>query len=250
MRSLISIKTSIVGCLLLFVALPGHAQLTIDVIGGGASQIPITVLPLKNEKGYEQRISEIVAADLRRSGLFRLGAVGSRRPFPTEVKDVDFPYWRSEKAQNLVMGDLRKRADGRIEVVKSFKGNGGNGVHHQNFIDAVRSRNVSDLNSDVEVGHLSTGWCNLANIAFQTGKPFTKSDAGAVDQDIWQNLVGDMEEHLSAHNVKIESNEIQLSPMLTVDVDKEEFVGAHAAAANKFIKRQYREPYVVPNFEA
>ena len=183
-------------------------------------------------------------------GLTNLTAGGSAKRSPKHPGPGSgyIAYCEGGRFEGQRGGGAAYDNDGK--KIKSFKGNGGNGVHHQNFIDAVRSRNVSDLNSDVEVGHLSTGWCNLANIAFQTGKPFTKSDAGAIDQDIWQNLVGDMEEHLSAHNVKIESNEIQLSPMLTVDVDKEEFVGAHAAAANKFIKRQYREPYVVPNFEA
>lgn len=116
MRSLTSVTTLIAGLFLLLGASPGHAQLTIDVIGGGASQIPITVLPLKDEQRYEQQISEIVAADLRRSGLFRLGAVGSKRPFPTDIKDVDYTYWRNERAQNLVIGDLRESSGGRIEV--------------------------------------------------------------------------------------------------------------------------------------
>ncbi|MGD8789075.1 MAG: Tol-Pal system beta propeller repeat protein TolB [Burkholderiales bacterium] len=102
--------------LLLSGSLAGHAQLTIDVIGGGASQIPITVLPLGNEQRYDQKISEVVSADLRRSGLFRLGAVGSKRPFPTEIKDVDYDYWRGEGAQNLVIGNVQARSGGRVEV--------------------------------------------------------------------------------------------------------------------------------------
>src|SRR5690606_1895544 len=44
-------------------------------------------------------------------------------------------------------------------IIRAFKGTGGNDLHQQNFIDAVRSRKVEDLNTDVEVGHLSTGWC-------------------------------------------------------------------------------------------
>ena len=131
--------------------------------------------------------------------------------------------------------------------IKEFKGNAGRD-HQQNFIDAVRSRNVSSLNTDVEMGHLSTGWCNLANIAFQTGKPFTKSDAAAVtgDEGVWQSVVGEMEQHLAAHGVKLESDSIKLSPMLTMDANTEQFVGENAAAANAFLKRQYRKPYVVP----
>ena len=38
--------------------------------------------------------------------------------------------------------------------IKSFKGKGGNGLHQANFIDAVRSRNASSLNTEVKVGQL------------------------------------------------------------------------------------------------
>ena len=58
--------------------------------------------------------------------------------------------------------------DGKL--IKEFKGNGGSGDHQKNFIDAARSRDASILNSDVKVGHDSTGWCNVANVAFRAGK--------------------------------------------------------------------------------
>ena len=115
MRSLNMATTWILAALLLG-SVPVHAQLTIDVIGGGASQIPITVLPLGNEQRYEQNVSEIVSADLRRSGLFRLGSVGSKRPFPTQVGDVDYAYWRREGTQNLVIGDLTPRSGDKVDV--------------------------------------------------------------------------------------------------------------------------------------
>ena len=136
--------------------------------------------------------------------------------------------------------------------IKTFKGNNGNVVHHQNFIDAVRSRDASSLNTDVEVGHLSTGWCNLANIAYQTGKPFKRSDAAQVQDKfgVWESLVEEMDQHISSHGIKLESDDILLSEMLTFDADKEQFVGDHADAANAFIKRKYRAPYVVPEIDA
>ncbi|MEZ6124736.1 MAG: Gfo/Idh/MocA family oxidoreductase [Planctomycetaceae bacterium] len=143
-------------------------------------------------------------------------------------------------------GAVAYDSDGK--QIRRFKGNSGNGIHQQNFIDAVRSRNVSSLNTDVEVGHYSTGWCNLANIAFQTGKPFRSRDASVVtgDSGIWQGLVAEMEQHLKAHDVKLESDDIHLSPLLTFDPAAEAFTGEHADAANAFMKRQYRAPYVVP----
>lgn len=135
--------------------------------------------------------------------------------------------------------------DNAGKLIKKFSGGAGN-RHQQNFIDAVRSRNVSSLNTDVEMGHLSTGWCNLANIAFQTGTPFTRQDAGQVSDEIWVNVVAEMEQHLKAHNVALESDQIQLSPMLTIDPDTDMFVGDHADDANAFIKRTYRAGYEVP----
>jgi len=132
--------------------------------------------------------------------------------------------------------------------IKSFKGTGGNDRHQQNFIDAVRSRDVSSLNTDVQVGHDSTGWCNLANIAYRTGDTFSYAAAKEVSGDggIWGSLLEETDKHLQAHQIKIESSEIKLGPMLTVDVEKEQFVGDHADEANDFLKRQYREGFEVP----
>src|SRR5205814_2620390 len=38
-----------------------------------------------------------------------------------------------------------------------------------NFIAAVRSRRVADLNADIEEGHYSSALCHLANISYQLG---------------------------------------------------------------------------------
>ena len=70
-----------------------HAQLNIDLIGGGANQITVTILPFAGEERFVQHTSQIVSADLQRSGLFRLGSVGSVRPFPTEPSEINYRYW-------------------------------------------------------------------------------------------------------------------------------------------------------------
>ena len=43
----------------------------------------------------------------------------------------------------------------------------GDSPHFKNFIDAMRSRKVSDLNADIEEGHRSTSLCHLANLAYR-----------------------------------------------------------------------------------
>ncbi len=92
------------------------AQLTIEIIGGGANQIPVTILPFAGEERFVQRPSQIVAADLQRSGMFRLSSVGSVRPFPAEPSEINYRYWKNEGAETLVIGSVIEKADGHAEV--------------------------------------------------------------------------------------------------------------------------------------
>ena len=145
----------------------------------------------------------------------------------------------------------RKRAeafDKDGKTIRKFTGTGGMGLHQQNFIDAVRSRDSSILNAEVQVGHDSTGWCNLANVSYLSGETFSFADAKQVGRgsQLWQSVLGDMDKLLTAHGLGIESAEIKLSPVLTVDPKTEQFVGSNAEAANKFLKRAYRRGHVVP----
>jgi hypothetical protein len=138
------------------------------------------------------------------------------------------------------------------KMFKEFRGSGGNTEHTQNFLDAVRRRDASILMSDVKVGHDSTGWCNLANIAFQTGGAYSAAAAAQIQDasGLWPGLLDDMRQLLRAHGIPMTSPQILLSPLLEVDVASEKFVGEHAEAANRFLKREYREGFEVPEFVA
>lgn len=134
------------------------------------------------------------------------------------------------------------------KVVRKFRGNGGGDLHQRNFIAAVRSRDASGLNAEVAVGNTSTGWCNLANIAFRAGDEFKLADAQERGQGIqvWSDLLSEMQNHLQAHGLDLENDAIRLSEMLTVDTEAEHFVGDHAETADRFLKREYRQGYEVP----
>ncbi len=90
--------------------------LAIEIIGGGANQIPITVIPFGNEERFAQRVSQIVAADLNRSGLFKLGSVGSVRPLPVEPADINYKYWKGEGTDTMVIGRVSEKSDGKLEL--------------------------------------------------------------------------------------------------------------------------------------
>src|SRR5882762_6588022 len=101
---------------ILLLAGPAQAQLTIEIIGGGANQIPIAVLPFAGESALPQSITEIVEQDLSRSGRFRAIFVGGVSPPPTEIAQVSFPDWKSRLADALVIGQAQRLPDGRFEV--------------------------------------------------------------------------------------------------------------------------------------
>ena len=92
------------------------AQLTIEIVGGGADQIPSTVVPFGTEERLPQKVSEVIGADLARSGRFKLQDIGSVRPLPTEAAEVNYRYWKNQGNQTLVIGRTIERNDGRVEV--------------------------------------------------------------------------------------------------------------------------------------
>jgi hypothetical protein len=131
--------------------------------------------------------------------------------------------------------------------IKQFTGQGGRG-HHENFIKAVRSRKVSDLNSDIEVGHISAAMSHMANTSHHLGKKATPDEIRATigDNAEMMDSFERMLTHLAANEVDLEKEPITIGPMLTMDAEKEQYVGEHSDMANMFLSRNYREPFVVP----
>ncbi|HZE10550.1 MAG TPA: Tol-Pal system beta propeller repeat protein TolB [Burkholderiales bacterium] len=101
---------------ILLFAGPARAQLTIEIIGGGANQIPVAVLPFVGESALPQSVSEIVEQDLTRSGRFRTIFVGGVNPLPSEAAQVNFADWKSRLADALIIGQAQRLPDGRFEV--------------------------------------------------------------------------------------------------------------------------------------
>ena len=96
-------------------ALPGAwAQFRVEISGVGATQVPIGIVRFRDEANAPQPVSQIVRADLERSGLFRgVDTAGvaldeTARPVMTE--------WRGRSADALVGGSVTRLADGRFDV--------------------------------------------------------------------------------------------------------------------------------------
>ncbi|MDH5535119.1 MAG: Tol-Pal system beta propeller repeat protein TolB [Betaproteobacteria bacterium] len=108
-------RTLLIGAAL---ALSGaaHAALTIEIIGAGANQIPIAIVPFRAEEGLPQQITSVVAADLTRSGLFRMVDPGGIVPVPHQPEQLNYPQWQARGAEAVVIGTVAAQPGGRYEV--------------------------------------------------------------------------------------------------------------------------------------
>ena len=109
------ILLKILFCLLLAVP-AAHAQLRIEIVGGGASQYPISLVQLKGEEQLPHKITDIVAADLYRSGLFKIVDGGGLPTIPSEPGEVIFPIFKARSADYLVIGSVSPAANGYWDI--------------------------------------------------------------------------------------------------------------------------------------
>ncbi len=97
--------------------LAGHAQaqLNIEITGGGANQIPIAIAPFAGESALPSSITQVIEADLTRSGRFRTLFVPPA-PALSDQTTVDLPAWRTRTADALAVGGVYPQSGGRVEV--------------------------------------------------------------------------------------------------------------------------------------
>jgi predicted dehydrogenase len=129
--------------------------------------------------------------------------------------------------------------------VAEFSG-GGDQSHFDNFVKAVRSGKHTDLNCDIEEGHLSAALCHLGNISYRLGSTCT------LDQDISAftgckqavAAFGRMKEHVVGNQVELAKAKGLVGVKLTIDPKTEKFVGGeNLAKANDMLFKEYRKGF-------
>jgi len=88
----------------------------------------------------------------------------------------------------------------------------------------------------------------MANTSYRIGKKATPDEIKAAigDNAEMMDSFDRMLEHLAANEVDLEKEPITIGPMLTMNPRTERFVGEYSDMANMYLKRNYREPFVVP----
>ncbi|MEE8388068.1 MAG: Tol-Pal system beta propeller repeat protein TolB [Acidiferrobacterales bacterium] len=103
---------------LVFSSATVNAILTITITEGGEGGAPIAIAPFKWQGAgtLPQELSDIIGADLRRSGRFAPLTPKQMPSEPWRDKDVQFKEWRLVKATALVIGHIKPVKKDRYRV--------------------------------------------------------------------------------------------------------------------------------------
>ena len=146
------LRRFVLSAVVFFMALPAHGQLTVEIIGGGATQTPIAVVPFGGEADFPLGITGVVGADLQRSGLFRLVDAGAARPSaPPEVR---YPEFRSRGAEVVVVGSMAQAGAGQVNV-RFF------------LLDAVKQTQITAFNYNVTPAQFRAVAHKIADVIFE-----------------------------------------------------------------------------------
>lgn len=114
-------KKTISTILLTFLALLSNgvnATLEIVITEGIDSARPIGVVPFRwiGQGSVPQELTEVISADLARSGKFRTIAIDNMPQYPTTDSQVDYASWAASGAEAIIVGSVEQEAPDRYRV--------------------------------------------------------------------------------------------------------------------------------------
>jgi TolB protein len=187
-----------------------QAQMRIEISGVGSNQIPVAVAGFANEGVSPQKISEIIKADLERSGAFKVIDAG----VINDVNNIDYSGWKAKGADALVVGTVDALADGRYDV-------------RYKLLDTVKQAKLSNLDKAVTAqftrlsAHLIADdvYFKLTGIkgAFSTRIAYVKQEGRS-----YQLMIADADGE--SEQLALRSNEPIISPSWSPDGTKVAYV--------------------------
>jgi predicted dehydrogenase len=197
------------------------ANSQISVMDFGETQLIFEVRGLKTDGYYGQKVGNTFH--------FEKGVVAGGKFYPKGKEDQPEPLAATPAIKRGPLAD------------------GGGEAHFRNFIAAVRTRKIEDLNADILEGHYSSALCHLANLSYRLGQevPFNgKTKAFGDDKEAGATFAR-LEEHLAKDNsLKLDDLKYRLGRKLTVNPSSEGFI--NDPEADRLLTREYRKPFEVP----
>ena len=88
----------------------------------------------------------------------------------------------------------------------------------------------------------------MGNISYQLGQTASRDDVieSAKSNKVLLDAFERFQEHILLNVVDVQKTPRILGPWLQMDSNTERFVGEFSDQANKYLSRNYRQPFVVP----
>lgn len=132
-----------------------NAALEIEISGGSAQQIPIAIVPFGQAANINQvNISNIIGADLRRSGLFRVLETGGVASKPTDITQIKYAEWAALQAQAMTVGKVESLPGNRLKI--TFK-----------LADVLKQTQLAGMEYNIAPNQLRTTAHKIADIIYQ-----------------------------------------------------------------------------------
>lgn len=112
-RILILLRSTATVCGLVLASSQAQAQLAIEITGAGANRMPVAIAAFEGENALPRAVTDVVRADLERSGLFKMVELG---PTPMGAETPDFARASSRGADAFAAGSVTSSGSGRYQV--------------------------------------------------------------------------------------------------------------------------------------
>ncbi len=106
-------RASLIGVLLVpWLAVPAHAQLTVQITSGVTHPVPIAVVPFAEPASAGTDVAAVIQHDLTGSGRFSALPEAQLPAKPAHAAQVQFPAWKATGSDYLVVGRIKPAGNG------------------------------------------------------------------------------------------------------------------------------------------
>jgi TolB protein len=120
MLSLKSLFKVLLGGLFLLSSL-ARADMTIEIVGGGAGRHAIAISPFRDEgTRLHDPLTTVVRNDLNLSGAFRVQDPSTQPETPFTAATIHYPLWQTAGTQSLAVGTVSDAGNGKVTIAFSL----------------------------------------------------------------------------------------------------------------------------------
>ena len=216
--------------LVLSLATPLKAELTVDITQGAEGALPIAVVPFSQPTLPGDTISEIVAMDLHSSGRFKILRESLLPERPSPPTPPDFPLWQGAGQEHVVTGRIVTEGGGTL-VAEFFLYDAIRGT--QTFTDRLSFKPSEARHAAHRIADLLFKQLTGERGVFNTRVAYVASSGSGLDRE-YRLIIADTDGE--GDRVIISSPEPIMSPSWSPDGKRIAYVSFEGHTAAVFVQ--------------